>query len=547
VFSNLPAGSSYIVKIEQEITGCQRTFGTITLAKSAVTTTLTPTHLTCFGQNNDGVFVGSVSIAYPSGGNGAPYQIKLGSGGTYTTITAGTTTVWGNQRGGLKTVFIRDSQNCEFTFTTTVNEPSQVTATVSPSNPTCFGGTGSITVTSLAGGSGTGYQVKLGSGGTYENFSTSKTYSSLAGGTYTIFVKDSLGCETSYTTGITVPAQVTVGTSAITFTTCHNGSNGSVTLTASGGNGSYQFRINSGTWVNTATFSTLGATSYTFQSRDTAGCESSIITVDMTKSAPNCTRVVTNVSCNGGSNGSIATSSPLGGNSGVYTVSINGVDYFSFPRTFSGLTAATYTIYVKDFAGCVQSYNEAITQPTAQTATISDLVSPPCSNPNGGSLNVSSTGGVWPKTYRLYEDETSPYTTCGGTLVATYTNVQNGDAVRTVTGLTSGGFCLEVTDANGCVTNSGITVLSDAPVFYRYQVLRCDNGQPLFMTSPDPLPSQFTFGGIKAVKINNVCYQIDYFVDTVCSELSLHLTDGQYSAIYLTCSDCTSGAPGQNI
>ena len=45
--------------------------------------------------------------------------------------------------------------------------------------------------------------------------------------------------------------------------------------------------------------------------------------------------------------------------------------------------------------------------------------------------------------------------------MATYTGVTLENNVRTVTGLTSGGFCLEVTDANGCVTNSGITVLTD--------------------------------------------------------------------------------------
>jgi hypothetical protein len=463
VFSNLPAGSSYIVKIEQEITGCQKTQGPITLAKSAVTTTLTPTHLTCFGQNSDGVFAGSVSIAYPSGGNGAPYQIKLGSGGTYSTIPVGTTTVWGNQRGGLKTVFIRDSQNCEFTFTTTVNEPSQVTATMSPSSPTCFGGLGSITVTSIVGGSGTGYQVKLGSGGTYENFSTSKTYSSLAGGTYNIFVKDSLGCETLYTPVITVPAQVTVGTSSISYTTCYNGQDGSVTLTASGGNGSYQFRINSGTWVNSATFSTLSATSYTFQSRDTAGCTSSILTVDFTKSAPNCNRVVTNIACHGGSNGSIATSSPFGGNSGIYNVSLTGEfdDWYTFPKTFSDLTAGDYTVYVKDFNGCIASYGASVTQPASLTAVISNVIIPEYDDPTGGSLDISSGGGVFPKTYRLYKDTSFPYTTCGGTLVATFTNVTAGDNVKSVTGLDSGGYCFEVTDANGCVVNSGITVLTE--------------------------------------------------------------------------------------
>ncbi len=546
VFNNLPAGSSYIVRVEEDITGCVKTYGPITLAKSAVTTTLTPTHLTCYGQNSDGIYAGSVSIAYPSGGNSSSYQYKLGSGGTYTNWSAGTTVVWGNLRGGVKTVYIRDAQNCEFTFTTTVNEPTQVTASVSASNPACYGGTGSITVTSLSGGSGTGYQVKLGSGGTYESFSSSKTYSSLAGGTYTVYVKDSLGCENTYSSTVTVPSQVTVATSSVTYTTCYNGSNGSVTLTASGGNGSYQYRINSGTWVNSATFSTLGATSYTFQSRDTAGCESSSITVDMTKTAPNCTRVVTNVSCNGGSNGSIATSSPLGGNSGVYTVSIDGTTYHSFPKTFDSLTAGNYTIYVKDYEGCVQSYAEAITQPTAQSALISEITNPPCGDLTGGSFNVSSTGGVWPKTYRLYEDETSPYNTCGGTLVATYTNVQSGAAVRTPTGLSSGGYCLEVTDANGCVTNSGVTVLTDGVSYYRYQVIRCSDNAYMTITSPDELPSSF-ITGTAAVKIDNVCYQIDYLFDTVCSPGSIHLTDGQYSSVWTSCSSCTSGGIGNQV
>jgi hypothetical protein len=230
----------------------------------------------------------------------------------------------------------------------------------------------------------------------------------------------------------------------------------------------------------------------------------------------------------------------------VYTVSINGVDYFNFPKTFSNLTAQNYTIYVKDYLECVQSYDVLITQPTALTALISEVVNTTCSDSTAGAFNVSSTGGVWPKTYRLYEDETSPYDTCGGTLIATYTNVQSGAAVRTVTGLTSGGFCLEVTDANGCVTNSGITVIPEPPVYYRYQIINCTTSQYGFMTSPDLLPSPF-LGGTKAVKIDGVCLQIDYYAGVVCTQEATHLTDGQYSVIYNTCNDCTSGGPGNSI
>ena len=74
-------------------------------------------------------------------------------------------------------------------------------------------------------------------------------------------------------------------------------------------------------------------------------------TVDFTKTAPNCTRSVTNVSCYGGT-GSITVSSPNGGNSGAYTVSKDGGTYQSFPQTYSGLAAGSYTITVKDYLGC---------------------------------------------------------------------------------------------------------------------------------------------------------------------------------------------------
>jgi hypothetical protein len=359
-------------------------------------------------------------------------------------------------------------------------------------------------------------------------------------------LKDSSGCENTYSVTITQPAVVTVGTSSITYTTCYNGSDGSVTLTATGGNGSYQYRINSGTWVNSATFSSLGATSYTFQSRDTAGCESGVITVDMTKTAPNCTRTVSNVSCNGGSNGSITASSPTGGNSGVYTVSIDNSTYYAFPKTFSSLTAGSYTVYVKDSAGCIQSYAASITEPTAQIVTLTNETNPPCGNPTGGSLDLVSSGGVWPKTYRLYEDESAPYTSCGGTLRATFTGVTSDAATKSVSSLTSGGYCLEVTDANGCVTNSGITVLVDGASYYKYQAIRCSDGAYFNITSPDALASPF-LTGTAAVKINNVCYQIDYFLETVCTIESLHLADGTNSAVWTSCSSCTGGGPGAQV
>ena len=66
------------------------------------------------------------------------------------------------------------------------------------------------------------------------------------------------------------------------------------------------------------------------------------------------------------------------------------------------------------------------------------------------------------------------------------------------------------------------------------------------MTSPDSLPSPF-MTGVAAVKINNVCYQVDYFVETTCNQSSIHLTDGGYSSVWTSCASCTSGGAGNNV
>jgi hypothetical protein len=408
------------------------------------------------------------SSANPTCWNGTDGSITVsGSGGTspYTYSKDGVNYQSGTSFTGLGTgtypLYVYDANGCS-AYTTQTLSKSAPNASVSVSNPSCYGGTGSIGVSSGTGGSGSGYQSKLNAGGTYA--SLPQTYSSLSGGDYTIYIKDGADCVQTYSTTITVPSQVTVGTSSITYTTCYNGSDGSVTLSRSGGSGSgYQFRRNGGSWQSSATFSNLTATSHTFEAKDGNGCQSSSITVNMTKTAPTANISVTNVSCHGGSDGSIATSSPSGGNSGVYNVSLSGEfdDWYTFPKTFSNLTAGNYTVYVQDFNGCVATYAAGITQPTALTAVISNPINPDYGNPTGGSVDLTSAGGVFPKTYRLYEDETFPYTSCGGTLRATFTNVTAGDNLKTVTGLTSGGYCFEVTDANGCVVNSGITGLTD--------------------------------------------------------------------------------------
>jgi hypothetical protein len=451
VFSNLTAGS-YTIYAKDSFNEVGSTSVSVT-QPNIVSFSVTGTNPTCNNSTN-----GSIEVSNVSGGV-SPYTYSI-DGSTYQSSTT-----FSNLSNGTYTIYTKDSSGCVRTNTIGLSR-TIVSATVTQNNTTCNGGSdGSITVSGFSGGQGGPYSVKLNSGGTYQVTTTSRTYSSLSAGSYTIFVKDSADCERTYSTTITQPSVVTVSTSSITYTTCYNGSNGSVTLSAGGGSGTgYQFRRNGGNWQSSATFSSLTAISHTLEARDSNNCISSPTVVDMTKSAPSATITRTNVSCFGGSNGSITVSNPIGGNSGVYTVSIDGTNYQSFPRTFSNLSSDLYNIYIKDMQGCVAAYEVGILQPAQQTASISIVQQPTCNDgvsANNGIINISSSGGVFNKTYTVHEDNSFPYNSCGGTVVATFNNVTSSSPSREVTGLSSNfSYCVSVTDANGCVIESGVVVMS---------------------------------------------------------------------------------------
>ena len=97
---------------------------------------------------------------------------------------------------------------------------------------------------------------------------------------------------------------------------------------------------------------------------------------------------------------------------------------------------------------------------------------------DNGSLTISSGGGTFNKTYRLYKDSVTPYNDFPtDNLVATYSNVTAGSPSFNVTGLACGYYWLQVTDANGCTTNTiAYQVTCPAPEVTYYAVnLRSGN------------------------------------------------------------------------
>jgi hypothetical protein len=533
-FGGLTAGSYsiYAKDVYNEVgilTGVTVTQPTI------ISYSISGTNPTCYGDTDGSLTISSV------GGGVAPYTYSIDG------VNYQSGTIFSNLGAGTYTGYTKDSSGCVRTNTTGISK-EQVAATVSQVNVGCYGNsTGSITVSSGSGGNGGTYQAKIGSG-SYQNLPA--TFGSLSATSYTITVKDGGTCTRTYPVTITQPAAplVASGTGDTNFPpTCFGGSDGSVSFHGTGGTSPYEYSINSVDYQFSGTFTGLTSGNYTGYVRDANGCTDTIArNINRTEIATSIS--TTNVSCNGGSNGIINVTSASSSWGGTVQVKL-GVDgtYYNAPKEFTTLTAGNYTVYAKDSQDCIKTIPITLTQPTTQTATIILVSQPTCAGGNtDGVITVESTGGVWPKTYKLYADTSAPYNTCD-TLIQTWTNIASGDSSFNVTGLTSNGYCLEVTDANGCVVNtSSVMTLTPSTGYFKYQVIRCSDNAYLYMTSPDSLPSSF-MTGVAAVKINDVCYQVDYFVETTCTQSSIHLVDGQYSSFWNSCSSCTSGGGGNLI
>ena len=145
---------------------------------------------------------------------------------------------------------------------------------------------------------------------------------------------------------------------------------------------------------------------------------------------------ITDVTCNGGNNGSVVGVSS--GGAAPYQYSLNGED-FQTASLFEGLISAGYTLYTKDDLGCIKTTAFTILQPTAIQFTSTTSTNATCGNTDGAIL-VESTGGVSPIEYQL---NTGVFQSSGS-----------------FTSLHSGGYTITAKDAHGC-TSSNIVVVND--------------------------------------------------------------------------------------
>ena len=141
----------------------------------------------------------------------------------------------------------------------------------------------------------------------------------------------------------------------------------------------------------------------------------------------------TDISCNGGSNGSIFLT-PSGG---VLPYTFEWNDGMK-TQNRTGLAPGVYTVTIKDVNGCTGVTSVTIAEPTALVATAGTITNVACNGSATGSATVNVTGGTGSYTYTW---NTTP--------------VQTG---MTATGLAAGTYTVTVKDANSCSVTYAFTI-----------------------------------------------------------------------------------------
>ncbi len=317
---------------------------------------------------------------------------------------------------------ITDFYGCKSTAIGTITQPTVLTAIMNSNNVKCFGtSTGTVSAAGTGGAGGYTYLwPALGS--------TLATVPNVPMGPYTCTITDANNCSITASISVTQPTSITL-TSSVTSANCGQ-ANGSASITISGGTPVY-----TQTWSTTGSTTTVQsnvvANTYTVQVKDANNCLQTLAVTIPNIAGPSISVTSqTNVTCFGLCNG-VATTSVSGGVTPYIYSWSNG----QVTSSGTNLCAGLYTVSATDNAGCVTSTSVNITQPTALTVTISPI-NPKCFGASNGSALAAAIGGTPTYTYTW----------------------SNGFVGTNITGLSAGSYGLNVSDANGCVVTSSMTL-----------------------------------------------------------------------------------------
>ena len=402
IANNLAAGN-YIVTVGAA-NGCNATANVTVTSSGSISVSVTPTHVTCFGTTTGAATASGV-------GGTAPYTYAWSNGATGATIN--------NLVAGAYTLTATSANGCVATQNFTITQPLQLGGAITNTPALCSGGGGSATANATGGTAPFSYA--------WSNGATTQTINSLNAGNFSVSITDANGCNISRNTTITQPAGITLTTNA-TATTC-GASNGTATVTPSGGTAPYTYSWNTIPIQTTATATGLAGGNYTVNVTSANGCNAPATVIVNTGGSVTLGVVTTNASCFGTATGS-AIATGTGGVAPYTYLWSNG----NTGSNATGLAAGNYSVTTTDATGCSAVQSFTINQPNALTATTT--IAPFNCSLVTGSASVNVTGGTIPYSYLW----------------------SNGATSAAVSGLANGNYSVTVTDFRGCTIVRNIVI-----------------------------------------------------------------------------------------
>ncbi|MFK8103422.1 MAG: LamG-like jellyroll fold domain-containing protein [Saprospiraceae bacterium] len=271
----------------------------------------------------------------------------------------------------------------------------------------------------------------------------------LTANSYNLTVTDENGCTNVLEIEVTQPTELEVAKDS-TAVSCFGGSDGSLNIVVTGGVAPYSYLWSTG--VTTSNLTGLSMGTYTVTVTDDNSC---ILVDSILILEPNeisLSAVVTDASCNGGTDGSI----DLTVTDGQAPLSFQWNNGAGMNEDPSGLSAGNYIVTVTDNAGCTMTDTILVEEPAGMS--LSSVVSEiSCNGGADGEIDVTVTGGSSPYTFQW----------------------DNGAGTdEDPTGLAANTYQVTVTDNNSCTIIESITLIDPTPATITgiTTEVTCENG-----------------------------------------------------------------------
>ncbi|MCG8893024.1 T9SS type B sorting domain-containing protein [Tenacibaculum finnmarkense] len=472
---------------------------------------------TCFGASDGSITIEAVNAT-------SPYEYSTDNGTNWFTTNANPVTV-STLADGTYDVKVRQNNTaplCEVIVSTEkLDNPDkvEVTATVEQEITCSATGTEVGATIKAIGTKGTSpYTYEL-----FDNTNTSlgNTLTGITAGTYTVVAtdKNGAGCESDPVTVIVNPKEDIVFN--LTPEYCYDGTNGTIVVEITAGNGNYQIKTNTGTWKNLPPTSTtplqytltgLSPKEHTITVRDKSNCEvSDKVTIYPELSA---THTATNISCKDGKIVII----PNGGDADYkYTITPSAGTSISGDE-ITITQPATYTVTVQDKDGlanaCSVVLSDIVIKDVPEVKITTTANQPQC-NGNKGSIDgvITANTGQAPFTITLKDSAGITAGTTLETLTITGTTFSFNNLVDET-------YTIEITDALGCKFTETETIASPIAL-----VIDIKDILPTDCVDTDPAKIGFDFENVNAaVYLPN---KLQYTIDNGATWIDYTTTGGQ--------------------